>query len=114
VSTDLIVRISSAIVSESELGSYFADLETSVIPNYEAARGMVTVYLLQRRFVAYIEVLTVSLWRSQDALGRFVESQSVTEDVGRKYGAIEVEQRSFDVVLSRRGKLPADEEPPQT
>jgi hypothetical protein len=114
VATHVIVRISSTIVSESQLGSYLADLESSVIPSYEAAAGMVRVYLLQQRFVAYVEVLTVSLWHSQDGLGRFVEGQSLTEDVGQKHGVIEVEPRSFDVLLSRRGKLPADEEPRQT
>jgi heme-degrading monooxygenase HmoA len=88
-------------VSESQLGSYLAYLESGVIPTYEPAAGIVRVYLLQRRFVAYAEVLTVSLWRSQQAVGRFVESQSLTQDVRQKYGVIEVEPRSFEVVLFR-------------
>lgn len=110
MTSQVIVRISSTIVHEPQLASYLACLENDVIPKYEAAVGMIRVYQLQRRFVAYVEILTVSLWRSQEAVRGFVESQLLTEDVKRKYCVIEVEPRSFEIVLFRKGKVPADQD----
>jgi heme-degrading monooxygenase HmoA len=114
VANHVIVRISSTSVSESELGSYLAYLESGVIPRYEAAAGMIMMYLLKRRFVAYVEVLSVSLWQSQEALRRFVTTQSPMEDDKREYDVIELEPRNFEVVLSLVGKVLADEESQQT
>jgi tRNA A22 N-methylase len=69
---------------------------------------MVRVSLLERQLVAYVEMLTVSLWQSQEQLQQFLEnlqlsmeSQKLVEDAKRKYGVIEVESRTFEVVLSR-------------
>jgi tRNA A22 N-methylase len=68
----------------------------------------VRVSLLERQLVAYVEMLTVSLWQSQEQLQQFLEnlqlsmeSQKLVEDAKRKYGVIEVESRTFEVVLSR-------------
>jgi heme-degrading monooxygenase HmoA len=107
----VIVRISSSSVSESRVGSYREFLESSVIPRYETAPGMVKVFLLERQLVAYVEILTVSLWQSREPLQQFfesrqltVESQKLMEDVKRKCGVIEGEPRTFEVVLSCEGK----------
>jgi hypothetical protein len=100
----VIVRISSTIVSESELGSYLAYLESGMIPRYEAAAGMLRMYLAKRGFVAYAEVLTVSLWQSQEALDRFVGNQSPIENDNREYNVVEVEPRSFEVVFYVTGR----------
>jgi heme-degrading monooxygenase HmoA len=81
----VIVRMSSNIVSESQLGPYLTYLESHMISKYEAAPGMVRVHLLQRRFVGYVETLTVSLWRSQEAVRQFMESELLTEDVKREW-----------------------------
>jgi len=114
VTTHVIVRISSTIVHESHLASYLGHLENGVIPKYEAAEGMVRVYLLQRRLVAYVEILEVSLWRSQEVVQRFMENELLTEDVRREYGVVEVEPRTFEVVLFRKGRAPGNEESRKT
>jgi hypothetical protein len=112
----VIVRISSTSVSESRVGSYREFLESSVIPRYETAPGMVRVTLLERYLVAYVEILTVSLWQSRESLQQFLEnlqltmeSQKLMEDVKRKCGVIEAEPRTFEVALSREGKTLANE-----
>jgi hypothetical protein len=64
----VIVRISSTSVSESRVGSYREFLESSVIPRYETAPGMVKVSLLERQLVAYVEIIIVSLWQSMEPL----------------------------------------------
>jgi heme-degrading monooxygenase HmoA len=104
----VIVRISSTGVSESRVRAYREFLESSVIPRYETSPGMVRVSLLERQLVAYVEMLTVSLWQSREQLQQFLEnlqlsmeSQKLVEDAKRKYGVIEVESRTFEVVLSR-------------
>jgi hypothetical protein len=109
VTTHVIVQISSTIVHEPQLTSFLAYLENGVIPKYEAAVGMVKVYFLQRRFVAYAEMLTFSLWQSQEALEQFVESQMRIKDVKWEHDAIEVEPRSLEIVFSRTGKVLCDE-----
>ena len=68
---------------------------------------MVKVSLLERQLVAYVEMLMVSLWQSQEPLQQVLESlqltmesQKLMEDVKRKCGVIEGEPRTFEVVLS--------------
>ena len=72
----VIVNISSVIVHQSHSARYLEHMRCSVLPCYEAAKGLVSVYLSQREMVAYLEVLTVSIWQSEDALCHFSEGAS--------------------------------------
>jgi hypothetical protein len=109
VTTYVIVQISSSIVGDLHLAPYLEYLVNSVIPKYEAAVGMVSVYLLQRRFVAYVEISVVSLWRSQEGLQAFAQSEPQFDIVKRMCGVIEAEPHTFVLVLLREGKAFADE-----
>ena len=53
----MIVQFASVIVPQPQASEYLEYLETSAIPTYESAPGLISVYLLQRSFVAYTEVL---------------------------------------------------------
>jgi hypothetical protein len=57
----VIVNVSSVIAHQSHSAKYLEHVRRSVLPCYEAARGLVSVSLSQREMVAYLEVLTVSI-----------------------------------------------------
>jgi hypothetical protein len=88
----VIVRISSIIVPESLYNLHLTKLQSAAIPQYEAAAGLVSVSLLQRPFVAYVELLTISLWVTEKAMTSFLEGQPLVEGV-----------RSEEIILLDRG-----------
>jgi hypothetical protein len=62
----VIVRISSAVVPEHKATCYLEHVQAGEILSYEAAPGLISVSLLQRSLVAYVESMIISLWRSED------------------------------------------------
>jgi hypothetical protein len=108
----LIVRISSSAVPENKVASYLEYMQGTEVPHYEAAAGLTSFSLLQRPFVAYVEVMTISLWQSQQFLTRFLEDRSAEPPVPIDYGAIQFEARNYTVLISSRGAVEAAEEPP--
>jgi len=79
------VRISVAVVAESNLNPYLEHVQTSEIPKYEAAEGLVSFCVLKRPFVAYGELLIISFWQSEQALTRFLETQTPTPAATESY-----------------------------
>ncbi len=67
-----------------------SDAQTHEIADYESAAGLVSVWLLRRPFVPYVEVMTVSVWESEQALHQFIKSQAPCRlrVPRRKYSAI--------------------------
>jgi len=100
----VIVRISASAVPESSLNDYLAHVERNEIPHYEGASGLVSVWLLERRFVAYVEVMTISLWRSEEALNEFVEKRRVDLASSGDRG-IQLEPWIYQLVMSRGSTL---------
>ncbi len=105
MATQVIVRISSAIVPEPMASSYLEYMQNCEIPCYEVANGLIGVSVLQKPFVAYVELMTVSVWRSEEALKRFVRDQLHADRAEAGGGAIELSERIYEVVLARPGKL---------
>lgn len=105
MATQVIVRISSAVVPESMASSYLEYVQRCEIPCYEVASGLIGVSVLQKPFVAYVELMTVSVWQSEEALERFVRDQLPADHTEASGGAIELSERIYEVVLSRPGKL---------
>ena len=68
--------------------------------------------MLQRPFVAYVELLTISFWQSEQVLPRFLEGQSPADEIG-SCGAIQLEARNYTVLISGEGKPQAAEDEPQ-
>jgi len=101
----VIVRISSTAVLEASLNAYVEHVERNEIPSYVAASGLVSVWLLQRRFVAYVEVMTLSLWRSEEALTQFVEKRPPLDSAQVEHHGIRLEPRLYNLVMSREGAL---------
>jgi heme-degrading monooxygenase HmoA len=101
----VIVRVSSIAVPESNLDKYLEHVKENELPGYEVAPGLISVWLLRRPFVAYVEVMILSLWQSDEALTGFIESQ--TEPIGLRsdYGVIHMEPHAYELVVSREGRF---------
>jgi hypothetical protein len=97
-----IARISSSIVLAPNLHQCLEHEQRDVIPRYEAAPGIISVWLLQRPFVAYIEFVVLSIWQSEKAMQEFLETHSLPDFVGE--GVIQLEPHTFEILLSRHGK----------
>jgi heme-degrading monooxygenase HmoA len=105
LSAYVIVRISSAIVPSSEFDAYLEHLRSRAIPTYEAAAGLRWVALLQRPVIAYIEVMTVSVWKSEQAMVRFVESKLAKDNPANHAGVIQLDPHAYYLILSTEGRL---------
>jgi heme-degrading monooxygenase HmoA len=101
----VIVRISSAFVPLSKLTLYLEHVEGSEIPRYEAALGLVSVSLLQRSLVTYMELMTISCWRSEEAMKQFVEKQLPSVRANNEYGVIQFEAQTYQLAVYRDDKL---------
>lgn len=100
----MILQISSTVIRDSSLKEYLEYLRQGDIPSYEAAPGLVSVWLLQRPFVAYVEVMIISVWQSDEALKRFVANWTV-DRATRECKGIQLEPRVYELDMYREGKL---------
>jgi heme-degrading monooxygenase HmoA len=60
--------------------------------------------LLQRHFVPYVDVMTISMWRSEEALRRFNETRP--KAANHEYGGILLEPHTYELILSREIEPP--------
>lgn len=100
----MILQISSVVVPKSNLNDYLEHVQKNELPSYAVAPGLVSVSLLQRSFVAYVEVMTVSNWRSDEALRRFAENRRFFANAKTEYGTIQLDPRTYELVVSREGE----------
>jgi heme-degrading monooxygenase HmoA len=84
-------------------------VQGSEIPSYQAAPGLISVSLLRRSLGAYVELLTISSWRSEDAMKPFVEKQLSADRAKNEYGVIQLDARTYEVVLYRDGEVQGDD-----
>jgi heme-degrading monooxygenase HmoA len=101
----VIVRISSIAIPRAELSGYFEHVRREVVPRYEGAAGLDSIHVLQRELVAYVEVTTLSLWDSEEALKVFLETRPV-EYTPRGFAGIEFEPRTYTVLMSQHKQEP--------
>ena len=95
----MIARISSLAIPKMTLPNYFDQMQRDLMPRYEAAAGLQSIQVLLRELVAYVEVTTISVWDSEDALRLFLETpfdRTAPEVVG-----IEFEPRTYVILTSR-------------
>jgi heme-degrading monooxygenase HmoA len=97
------LKISSAIVPQSQAKDYLAYLQTTILPRYRSAPGLVSVQLLRRPVVAYVEVLTLSTWQTEDSLKGFAEIEPAIDRRGFGYGTILLDARIYEVAGSEKG-----------
>jgi heme-degrading monooxygenase HmoA len=100
----VIAHIASAVVPESRLNVYEEQLRESEAPAYAGAPGLISVRWLHRRFVAYVELMTISTWQTEEALKLFLDSQPTLEDIRKNQGVIQLERRTYEIFMSLKGK----------
>jgi len=101
----VIARTSCTLVSNPKFPEFLSYMQNSVLPQYQNSPGLISVSLLQRLVVGYVEVLILSVWRSQEALDGFTANDSSAEDIRTRFGAIPMEPHSYEVVASEVGRF---------
>ena len=85
------------------LDRYLSHVHTSSIPVYEAATGLISVSVFQRPVVGYVELLTLTMWQSEQALTRFLDDYPAANNDRSDYGVIHMEPHVYELVVSRQG-----------
>ena len=98
----MIVRIASAAVSETKLDGCVNHIRENVMPKYEAMPGLLMVWLLQRQFVAYVELVLLSIWKTEEEMNTFVTSQP-PDPILTGEGVIQIEARTYELSKSLVG-----------
>jgi heme-degrading monooxygenase HmoA len=97
----MILRMLSAFVPRSELEMYLEHLRIKTIPAYEAAAGLISVALVRRQFVEYVEVATISTWQSEEAMTRFLGLAAPIDPSQPVRSLIEWEAHIYEMVVAR-------------
>jgi hypothetical protein len=114
VTNVVIVQILSYAVPEPNLGAYLEFVKRNELAFYESSPGLVDVWLLERSFVAYVEVLILSVWDSEKSMMGFVKKHSSLNEVKRDHGVIPIAAHSYRLSASLGGKLRKDIEPSES
>jgi heme-degrading monooxygenase HmoA len=107
IPTHVIIHTSSVIVPQNESLAHFEHVRSTLLPNYETAEGLLGVSVSKREVVAYVEVLTISIWQSEDALRRFIQDNNQVARKGR--GFIALEPHTFELLYSSSGNQRASD-----
>ena len=99
----MIVRISSTIVPQSTAELAVEPWRTTILPSYLASQGLIVVCLLQRPFVDYIELMTLSVWKTQEALDQFLQREIRIVIPDRSNDIIQLEAHTYDLVAFHAG-----------
>lgn len=100
----MIVHIASTVVPEFRLNVYEEQLQGWDAPAYAAAPGLISVRWLRRCFVAYVELMTISTWQTEEALKVFLDGQPTLEEIRKNQGVIQLEKRTYEIFMSLKGK----------
>jgi heme-degrading monooxygenase HmoA len=96
----MIVRLVTAIISDRCLAAYLRHLQKRLLPEYEAAEGLVSVSISQRPTGGVVELLTASVWKSEDSMNQFFARDHAAAASGDDHAVIHLEPRSYELVVS--------------
>lgn len=99
----MILRMLSAFVPRSELEMYLEHLRIKTIPACEAAAGLISVALVRRQFVEYVEVSTISTWQSEETMTRFLGQAAPIDPSQPVRLLVEWEAHIYEMVVARDG-----------
>jgi hypothetical protein len=99
----VIARIASTIVPQPAIGVSVERWQTAILPRYLSSQGLILVCLLQRPLVAYIELMTVSVWTTQEELDQFLQRGPGIVVPERSDDIIQLEARAYDVIVFQAG-----------
>lgn len=94
----MLVRVSTVIVPENQFRAQLEHVREVLVPKHESASGLVSLAVLQRILVGYVELQVLSVWRSKDALLSFENHTSGHPDVWLS-GCIRIGERTYELVL---------------
>jgi heme-degrading monooxygenase HmoA len=100
----VIIRTTTTVVPEPRLNEYLEDVQAQEIATYENTPGFVSVWVIRRLCVTYVELMTISLWVSEQALDQFVESQKSEDRETIAYGAFRLDARIYELAMFREVK----------
>jgi heme-degrading monooxygenase HmoA len=109
----MIVKISSAIMPQSLFDPYLNRVQATTIPTYKAATGLISVSVFRRLVSGYVELLTLTVWQSEQALTRFLQSCPPIKKFSNDNGVIHLEPHVYELVASGKG-IPRAAESSQT
>ena len=72
----------------------------NLVPRYTGSPGLNSIQVLEREFVAYAEITTISSWDSEDAMKAFLESEPF-DRASIEFAGIEFEPRIYQVLMSQ-------------
>jgi hypothetical protein len=98
----VIIHTSSVVVPQTDSAAYLEHVRCILLPTYETAEGLFSVCVSKRELVAYIEVLTISSWQSEEALLRFIQTNARVAE--KTPGFISQEPHSFELLYSLPGR----------
>ena len=82
--------------------TYLSHVYGTTIPAYAATTGLISVSLFRRPAVGYVELLTLTMWQSEQALTRFLESCPAINGLSSDNGVIHMEPHVYELVASRQ------------
>ena len=100
----MIMQVSSVVVPQSMVSMQIETMRSWTIPACQAAEGFVSLCLLQRPFVAYVELLMISVWESEPALNRFTASQLPVDGAERDHDIVHLGSRTYELLVSGESK----------
>lgn len=77
---------------------FLAQVRDQVLPSYMAARGILSIAVLQRVLIGYNEIIIFSLWESPETAREFVSKNCGNETLTKELGVIQKEPINFEVV----------------
>ena len=87
----------------SVLQTYLDHVHNSRIPAYMAAAGLVSVSVCQRPVVSYVELLTLTLWQSEQALSKFLEADLAAAKDRNENDVIHMKPHVYELMVTRQG-----------
>lgn len=93
--------------------TYLDHVCATAMPIYEATTGLISVLLFRRPAVGYVELLTLTMWQSEQALTRFLESSPATNGLRGDKGVIHMDPHVYELVASRQGIRECEDAEPE-
>jgi len=87
--------MSSCAVPEANIAAYLEFAKRNELVLYLSFPGLRAVWLLERPFVAYVEVLILSVWDSEESMMEFVRKHSPLDQQKSDHGAIAITTHSY-------------------
>jgi hypothetical protein len=85
------------------IDTYLNSVQATTIPTYEAAEGLISVSIFRRVVSGYVELLTFTVWQSEQGLTRFLENCPPAEKLSSDNGVIHMGARVYELVTSGQG-----------